>query len=137
MAYTLLRIVYTIAGGAKENGYNTSQSKPDNEKTILSTPSILSYESVQVKPTFKGGTITEFAQWVEDMMEGSNVSGNVIIEFTVNVYGGVRNVVVKGAGKKTNDKIMNIVRFSPNWAPGKNRGKVVPVRCRTTLSFGN
>lgn len=48
------------------------------------------------------------------MMEGSNVSGNVIIEFTVNVYGGVRNVVVKGAGKKTNDKIMNIVRFSPN-----------------------
>ena len=102
MAYTLLRIVYTIAGGAKENGYNTSQSKPDNEKTILSTPSILSYESVQVKPTFKGGTITKFAQWVEDMMEGSNVSGNVIIEFTVNVYGGVRNVVVKGAGKKTN-----------------------------------
>ena len=65
--------MYTIAGGAKENGYNTSQSKPDNEKTILSTPSILSYESVQVKPTFKGGTITKFAQWVEDMMEGSNV----------------------------------------------------------------
>jgi len=70
------------------------------------------------------------------MMEDSNVSGRVIVEFTVNIYGGVRNVVVKGAGKQTNDKIMNIVKFSPNWIPGKNRGKVVPVRCRMTLSFG-
>ena len=70
------------------------------------------------------------------MMEGQGFSGDLLVEFTVNIYGGVSNVVmVKGAGKKINEKALNIVKSSPNWTPGKNNGKAVPVRCRVALNL--
>ena len=99
--------------------------------------SIATYENIQVKPTFKGGNISKFAQWVEGMVgEDFGYSGNVTVGFTVTAYGKVADVVViKGGSKKVNDKVRNVVRSSPNWTPGKNNNKVVPVRCRVSLDF--
>lgn len=102
-----------------------------------SSASIMTYENAQVKPTFKGGNISKFALWVEGMVgEDFGYSGSVTVGFTVTAYGKVADVVViKGGSKKANDKIRNVVRSSPNWTPGKNNNKVVPVRCRVALDF--
>lgn len=121
---------------ADDKDGNADADSAKSPKTAKSPIQVFTYENVQVRPTFKNGTIAKFAQWVEGMMEGQGFSGDLLVEFTVNIYGGVGNVVmVKGAGKKINEKTLNIVKSSPNWTPGKNNGKAVPVRCRVALNL--
>lgn len=99
-------------------------------------PSVMSYNNVQVKPTFKGGTVDRFAQWVVGMAGDLIYSGSVTVDFIVNAYGKVSDVVVvKGGGGKVNEKVKTVVKSSPNWSPGRNNDKVVPVKCRAVLKF--
>lgn len=110
---------------------SVNKEETDNKADVVTL-----YDNVQVKPTFKGGTVEKFAQWVEGMVGNLEYSGSVTLGFTVSVYGKVSDVVIiKGGSKKINERIKNVVRSSPNWTPGKEEGKVVPVKCRVTLNF--
>lgn len=117
---------------AEKTDVSNDSGRGDEEKR----PSVLSYNNVQVKPTFKGGTVDKFAQWVVGMAGDLNYSGSVTVDFIVNPYGKVSDVViVKGGGSKVNERVKAVVKSSPNWSPGRNDDKVVPVKCRAVLKF--
>ena len=112
----------------------TAETMTNDEK--VKSSSAYSYDKVQIRPKFNDGTIEKFANWVKNMAGEQNYAGDVVVAFTVGVYGNVSNVkIVKGGSNELNKKILNIIKFSPNWTPGKVDGENVPVRCRMTIKF--
>lgn len=117
----------------KEVNDSTTTVMTPEDGTRRTEPQFI-YGMVQVNPTFKGGSIEKFSDWVKGMIDIDTFSGRVVVDFTVSIYGNVTKVkIVKGKDKSFNKMIKKIVESSPNWKPGKNDGKLVPVECRLII----
>lgn len=65
-----------------------------------------------------------------------NIQGNVYVQFNVNKDGTVSDVKVsRGVDPTLNEEALRIVRNSPNWEPGKQRGKNVKVSFTFPIKF--
>lgn len=61
-----------------------------------------------------------------------NIEGKVFVEFVVDRDGSLKMInVVKGIGGGCDEEAVRIIQGSPNWLPGKQRGK--PVKQRMVL----
>ncbi len=130
---------------AARNVKPSASSAPASQKSDSGKPetgsasgssSTVSYDKVTVRPSFNGGTIVKFAQWVKSMAGEQSYTGDIVVTFTVGNYGNVSDVkILKGGEKDLNKKILNIIKYSPAWIPGKENGNIVPVRCRMTINF--
>jgi periplasmic protein TonB len=97
---------------------------------------------VEVMPSFKGGDINKFREWV---MKRTNypqaaienrIQGKVYITFIVETDGSVSNVtIVKGVHPLIDNEAMRTIQSSPKWSPGLQRGQPVRVRYSMSLSF--
>jgi periplasmic protein TonB len=97
---------------------------------------------VEVMPTFKGGDINKFREWV---MKRTNypqaavenkIQGKVYISFVVETDGTVSNVtIVKGVHPLIDAEAIRTIQSSPKWTPGLQRGQAVRVRYIIPLSF--
>ena len=97
---------------------------------------------VEVKPTFKGGDIEKFREWVQkkaiypQIAQDNGIHGKVILTFVVEKDGSVTNVkVVKGVDKSLDDEAVKAIEASPKWSPGLQRGRPVRVRFFIPLVF--
>ena len=64
------------------------------------------------------------------------VEGRVFVEFVVDKDGALTNVrVVKGIGAGCDEEAVRIVKMSPNWKPGKQRGRPVKVKMTVPVFF--
>lgn len=64
------------------------------------------------------------------------VQGKVFVEFIVNEDGSLSNfAVLKGIGSGCDEAAMAVIRQSPNWIPGKQKGKVVKQRMVLPVNF--
>jgi protein TonB len=97
---------------------------------------------VEIKPTFKGGDIEKFRDWVQkrtiypQIAQDNGIQGKVTITFVVERDGSVTNVkVVKGVEKILDDEAVKAITASPKWSPGLQRGRPVRVRFFITLAF--
>lgn len=89
-------------------------------------------------PSFNGGDTNEFSRWVNFMLnypeaaKENGIQGRVILSFTVNAKGMVKNVtVLKSASPLLDAEAVRVVSSSPKWTPGRIDGKPVKV----TYSF--
>lgn len=89
---------------------------------------------VEEKPTFNGGDANSFSTWVNEQLVypaeafKKNVQGRVTLQFTVNSDGAVSNVkVLRGVSKELDAEAVRVVKLSPKWTPGKQKGKPVSV----------
>jgi protein TonB len=97
---------------------------------------------VEIMPSFKGGDINKFREWV---MRRTNypqeaidkkISGKVYITFIVEADGAVSNVtVVKGVDPIIDNEAVKSIQSSPKWTPGFQRGQPVRVRYSIGLRF--
>ncbi len=93
-------------------------------------------------PEFQGGTLDKFRNWAQanvkypaKAMENS-ISGTVEVGFIVNRDGKVEDVhIVKSVDPVLDDAVINVVKSSPDWTPGKQRGKVVKVSQNMPIKF--
>jgi periplasmic protein TonB len=97
---------------------------------------------VEVPPTFKGGGLEEFRNWVQKRTvypvaaQDNGIQGKVYLSFVVERDGTVSNVkVVKGVDKLLDDEAIKAIEGSPKWSPGLQRGRPVRVRFMITLIF--
>jgi periplasmic protein TonB len=97
---------------------------------------------VEVKPTFKGGDIEKFREWVQkkavypQIAQDNGIQGKVILTFVVEKDGSVSNIkVVKGVDKILDDEAVKAIQASPKWSPGLQRGRPVRVRFFIPLVF--
>lgn len=97
---------------------------------------------VEVPPTFKGGGIEKFRDWVQkrtnypQFAQDNGIHGTVTLTFVVERDGSVTNVkVLKGVDKILDDEALKAIGASPKWSPGLQRGRAVRVRFFIPLVF--
>jgi len=100
------------------------------------------YSAVDIMPTFKGGDINKFREWVQkktkypEVATINSIQGKVYITFIVENDGSVSNVkVVKGVDPLIDNEAVKAVKSSPKWSPGKLRGMTVRVSYIIMLDF--
>jgi periplasmic protein TonB len=97
---------------------------------------------VEVPPTFQGGGIEKFRDWVQKrtvypvIAQDNGIQGKVYLSFIVERDGSVTNVkVVKGVDKSIDDEAIRAIQSSPKWSAGLQRGRAVRVRFTINLVF--
>jgi len=100
------------------------------------------YITVEEMPTFMGGDINYFRQWVqsrtrypEEALE-NQISGRVVLTFVIEKDGSLSQLkVLKGVHPLLDDEAIRVVSSSPKWKPGFQRGNAVRVRYTMPLIF--
>jgi protein TonB len=97
---------------------------------------------VEVMPSFKGGDINKFREWVMKRTNypqaavDNRIEGKVYLTFIVEIDGTVSNVtVVRGVDPLIDKEAVRTIQSSPKWSPGLQRGQPVRVRYSMSLSF--
>lgn len=92
------------------------------------------YQLVDVKPSFQGGDINHFTNWVNsrlvypEIAKANGIQGRVTLQFTVEKDGSVTEVkVVRGVDPSLEKEAVRVVSMSPKWSPGRNKDRNVPV----------
>lgn len=66
----------------------------------------------------------------------NDLQGTVIVQFVVAKDGHINNVsVVRGIGGGCDEEAVRVIKKMPNWNPGKQRGRAVPVNIRVPVRF--
>ena len=94
--------------------------------------------------TFQGGTIDDFALWVDSQVDiprafsSSTISRVVLVEFMVTENGSVADVhAVFGSNPDLNNTAVKIVASSPKWEPAEHNGRKVNSRYTVPVIFDN
>lgn len=97
---------------------------------------------VEIMPSFKGGDINKFREWVQKRTNypkvaiDNKIQGRVMLTFIVESDGAVSNVtVLKGVDPLIDSEAVKAIEASPKWSPGLQRGKPVRVRYSMWLNF--
>lgn len=97
-----------------------------------------------VTPKFQGGSIDDFALWVNSRVEYpesvslSDGSRTVIVEFVVLKDGTVSDVhAAFGSNPLLNDAAVAAVAKSPKWEPGEHNGEKRSVKMTVPVVFSN
>jgi periplasmic protein TonB len=97
---------------------------------------------VEVTPTFRGGDLEKFREWVQKRVvypqeaQDNRIHGKVYLTFVVERDGTVSNVnIVKSVDKLLDDAAKKAIESSPKWSPGLQRGRPVRVRFSIYLNF--
>ncbi len=99
------------------------------------------FRIVEQQPTFPGGNAALYAFIRKNMKyppsaRRMGVEGKVYVQFVVDQKGKVTEVVaVKGISEVCNEEAVRVLKMSPNWKPGKQRGKRVSVRMMVPITF--
>lgn len=107
--------------------------------TILEASEV--FDVVEEAPTFPGG----MEAWNKFLGENlrypaqarnMGVEGTVYVVFEVRADGTVKNVeILRGIGAGCDEEALRVINKSPNWNPGKQRGRTVNVRMRLPIRF--
>ncbi len=121
-----------------DNGTGNGDNLIGQEGTASDEPFFL----VEVMPSFKGGGLEKFREWVTKRTKYpeaaivKKIRGTVFLTFIVEKDGSVSNVtVVKGVDPLLDDEAVKTISESPKWTPGLQRGEPVRVRYSIPLNF--
>lgn len=102
----------------------------------------LPYKSVEVEPSFQGGTANDFSKWVQQRLVypeialENGISGTVILYFEVDKDGNLINVkVLRGVDKSLDDEAVRVVKSSPKWSPGRQQDIAVKCQYQFPVTF--
>ena len=95
----------------------------------------------ETQPSFPGG-LEAFYRYVSQAVNypqsaiRRSISGKVFVEFVVDRDGSLSDLkVIKGIGGGCDEEALRVIKNSPRWNPGKQRGKAVRVRMVVPISF--
>jgi periplasmic protein TonB len=122
----------TVATGNQEELIGNNDGKGDDEPFIL----------VEVKPTFKGGDLEKFREWVQkrvvypQVAQDNGIQGRVFLTFVIERDGSVSHVeVTRHVDPSLEAEAKKAIESSPKWTPGMQRGTPVRVRYSIFLNF--
>jgi len=102
-------------------------------------PEVFMY--VEQMPVFGSG-IQELMEYLSsrikypDLARSAGIEGTVVIQFVVNPQGKVTDVtLVRGIGGGCDELAVKIVSNMPDWSPGKQQGRAVPVKMTLPIKF--
>ena len=114
------------AEGVVESLAETLEKNPDYA---------IPFAAVETKPAFEGGDANEFSKWVGTQLVypqeaiDQKLEGRVILQFTVNKEGEVKDVtVLRGVNNLLDAEAVRVVSSSPKWENGAQNGIPVAVK---------
>ncbi|MDX9695225.1 MAG: energy transducer TonB [Bacteroidales bacterium] len=97
---------------------------------------------VEDMPTFQGQEKDAFRVYIQQNLkyppiaQENNISGRVYVSFVVDRDGSITNVqVVRGVDPSLDKEAVRVVKSSPKWSPGKQRGRAVRVSFTFPIVF--
>jgi protein TonB len=97
---------------------------------------------VEDMPQFQGGGKEKFREYIAQNLRyppiaaENGISGRVFVQFAVNSKGEVVDVVVvRGVDPALDKEAVRVVKSSPKWSPGKQRGRPVKVQFTFPIVF--
>lgn len=97
---------------------------------------------VEVMPSFRGGDLNKFREWVQKRTnypqeaQDRRIQGRVFLTFIIEPDGSLTNVtVVKSVDPLIDNEAVKAIASSPKWSPGLQRGQPVRVRYSMWLNF--
>ena len=125
--------------------YNSASSFEDFEFEVEDKAEEAEEEifvNAEVMPTFQGGDLSKFRNWVQSNVKypqsalNSGIQGNVIVKFVVEKDGKLSNIqVLQSPDQSLSDATIQILMKSPKWKPGLQRNKPVRVTYTLPVSF--
>ena len=110
--------------------------EPDDDE-VVETPFLV----VEERPSFPGGE-QAFYTFISKNMEYPHsavrrgVEGKVFLQFVVEKDGTLTDIkVIKGIGPACDAEAVRVLRESPQWNPGKQRGQAVRVQMVLPVNF--
>ena len=102
--------------------------------------------TVEEMPTFRGGGLPEFRNWVQKEVKypqialENGIQGNVVVQFVVGPDGKMTNFkVLQSPDKTLSDATIEVLKkaneMKKGWKPGKQRGKPVKVSFTLPVAF--
>lgn len=98
----------------------------------------------EVMPTFEGGDLNTFRNWVQKALEGkyptiaaeNNISGTVNLSFVVDATGSIANIEIASSPHSSlSEAAIKAMQSAPKWKPGSQRGKPVKVKFSMPVKF--
>ena len=97
---------------------------------------------VEDMPKFRGQSMEAFYKFVGEKLEypmiamENGIAGKVFVSFIIDKDGKVKNAyVVRGVDPSLDKEALRVVNASPNWTPGKQRGRPVQVSLTLPIAF--
>jgi len=102
---------------------------------------IVIFEVVEQMPEYPGG-MSALQKYLSEKIAGSpmkgKAGGRVMVGFTVAETGKIKDVrTLQSDEASLNQEAERIVSEMPDWIPGKQRGRPVPVKYTVPIRFGN
>jgi len=127
----------SITGYVPDPSVLEQQTEPEIEKAEPVPVAV-----VEIKPQFQGGDENEFTKWVAKNLtypkeaKDKGIQGRVILSFVVDEKGKVTDVkVLRGVDPLLDETAVNAISVSPDWVPGKQKGKPVAVKYTFPIIF--
>jgi len=97
---------------------------------------------VDQMPSFQGGGLEEFRNWVQMHIKyppvalENGISGTVYVNFIVGKDGKIKDIkLVRGVDTSLDDAVVQILKDAPAWKPGYQKGKPVNVSMAIPVRF--
>ena len=123
-----------VAGFSDSKPAPASSNKDDDEEQPLMKAEIL--------PSFQGGDVDDYQHWVESQIEypkklrEKGVGGRVTVEFVVEKDGSVTfSKILQSPHELFSAEVERVMKSSPKWSPGKQRGEPVTVKMQMKVNF--
>lgn len=129
------------SNASQKSAENVSGNEFAQEKGFIEEEAI-PFALVEEKPRFQGGDANTFSKWVSQNLNYpaeaklKNETGRVTVQFIVNQDGSVSDVrVLRGVSPSLDEEAVRVVKASPSWTPGKQRGRDVRVSYQFPVIF--
>ncbi|RNL53362.1 energy transducer TonB [Pedobacter jejuensis] len=123
---------------------NTGKGDGDvngNDSGTASGNEVIDLPGVDEYPEFEGG-MKAWAKYIQRNLrypfeaQEKGTTGKVFLSFVVEKDGSISNVtLVRGIGSGCDEEAMKVIKKSPAWKPGKNKGTPVRVRYNLPINF--
>jgi len=152
----LLAIILIFACSKSENTQMENELHPEVQETRTNTVAepgtnvepLANLEEepiffiVEEMPAFQGKGVDGFREYIAknlnypDSAGNNGISGKVFIRFIVEPDGSVNDVIIlRGVDPNLDEEALRVVKSSPKWTPGKQRGKLVRVAYTFPINF--
>ena len=126
--------------------YVPKELNKDNENfvetQIVAADEEQPYIKVQQMPTFQGGDLNAFRNWMQSQLQypkeakDKGIKGRVIFSFVVEKDGSASNLqILNTTDKLLSAEVERVFKLTPKWAAGEQNGKKVRVKFTVPIVF--
>lgn len=100
------------------------------------------FVKVEQMPSFMGGDLMTFRNWAMKQVRypqvawENNISGRVLLTFVIERDGSLTNIkILQTPDESLSNEAIRIMKLSPKWTPGMQRGQAVRVKYTLPIDF--